>query len=270
MFKIATWNVNSIRKRVNHLCSYLIANNIDVILLQELRCINELFPYRELESIGYQCYIHGQKARNGVAIITKHKAIDIKSNIFTINNTFVESIGSYSCDEARYIESIISYNDMQIVVASVYIPNGQDVNSEMFTYKLNFFDQLKFRMLNLLNKEKIIIIGGDYNVAPEEIDVYCTKILNGKLCFHENERAKFRSILNLGFFDAFRIINDNQKFSWWNYKNNAWNENKGMRIDHLLLSPQAADKLLHCDINDQIRNLECPSDHAPVVCTLLA
>ncbi|QXK91964.1 exodeoxyribonuclease III [Neoehrlichia mikurensis] len=267
MLKIATWNVNSIRKRLCHLCDYLIANDIDIILLQELKCTNELFPYMDLESLGYQCYVHGQKARNGVAIITKYKASNVRHNIFMINNIFIESSGSYNCDEARYIEAVIIYNDMKIRVASIYVPNGQDVNSEMFTYKLNFFDQLRFHMLSLLNKEEITIIGGDYNVAPEIIDVYCT-LLDGKLCFHKDERAKFRSILNLGFFDAFRVINDNQKFSWWNYKNNAWNDNKGMRIDHLLLSPQAADKLLHCDINEQTRSLESPSDHAPVLCVL--
>ena len=274
--KIATWNVNSIRKRLDHLCHWLVKCNIDVALLQEIKCTNDQFPFLDLESLGYKCYVNGQKARNGVAIITKYPIVEeLVTNIFSSDykSSLCYKLSSegfiYNCQESRYLECVVLYNEVKVRVASIYIPNGQSVDSDAFQYKLGFFDQLIDRALFLLNKEEILILGGDYNVAPYPIDVYSTEIMDGRLCFHQYEREKFRVILNLGFTDAFRVLNEHdQKFTWWNYKAGAWQENKGLRIDNLLLSPQAVDKLLSCEIHDELRGLDTPSDHAPVICTL--
>ncbi|MGN7619207.1 MAG: exodeoxyribonuclease III [Ehrlichia sp.] len=274
--RVATWNVNSIRKRLNHVCTWLIKSDVDIALLQEIKCTNEQFPFSEIESLGYKCYVHGQKARNGVAIITKYPTIEeLVTSIFFLDckSSVCYKLSSkdfiYNCEESRYLECVILYNGVKVRVASVYIPNGQNVDSDAFQYKLGFLDQLREYIFHLLKKEEIFILGGDYNVASYPIDVYASEIMDGKLCFHKSERERFRSILNLGLIDAFRMLNENEKkFTWWNYKAGAWQENKGLRIDSLLLSPQAADRLSCCIINDELRGLHLPSDHVPVVCDL--
>ncbi|AHC39173.1 exodeoxyribonuclease III [Ehrlichia muris] len=274
--KIATWNVNSVRKRLDHLCNWLIEYDIDIALLQEIKCTNELFPFFNVESLGYRCYVHGQKARNGVAIITRYPIVgELVTSIFLSDyeSSLCYKLSSegfiYNYRESRYLECVILCNNVKVRVASIYVPNGQSIDSDAFQYKLGFFDQLREHMFSLLTQEDILILGGDYNVGPYPIDVYSPEIMDGRLCFHKSEREKFRSILNLGFTDAFRILNEyEQKFTWWNYKAGAWQANKGLRIDHLLLSPQAADKLLSCVIHDKLRSLDTPSDHAPVVCNI--
>ncbi|KJV65989.1 MULTISPECIES: exodeoxyribonuclease III [Ehrlichia] len=274
--KIATWNVNSVRKRLDHLCSWLVEYDIDIALLQEIKCTNELFPFFNVESLGYRCYVHGQKARNGVAIITRYPIIgELVTSIFfsDYESSLCYKLSSegfiYNYRESRYLECVILCNNVKVRVASIYVPNGQSIDSDAFQYKLGFFDQLREHMFSLLTQEDILILGGDYNVCPYPIDVYSPEVMDGRLCFHKSEREKFRSILNLGFTDAFRILNEyEQKFTWWNYKAGAWQANKGLRIDHLLLSPQAADKLLSCVIHDKLRSLDTPSDHAPVVCNI--
>ncbi|QLK50459.1 exodeoxyribonuclease III [Ehrlichia ruminantium] len=276
MLRIATWNVNSIRKRIDHLCTWLTDYNIDIALLQEIKCTNDQFPALEIKSLGYNYYVHGQKARNGVAIITKYPIVEeVVTNIFSLYGTsnVCCELGSedftYNCEESRYLECVILYNGIKIRVGSIYVPNGQSVESYAFQYKLGFFDQLKEYMSFLLKKEEICILGGDYNVAPYPIDMYSYEIMNGKLCCHQFEREKFRSIINTGFFDAFRLLNDDKKqFTWWNYKFGSWQENKGLRIDMLLLSPQAMDKVSSCVVHDGLRGLNVPSDHVPVVCDL--
>ena len=276
VLKIATWNVNSIRKRLNHICTWLVKCNIDIALLQEIKCTNEQFPFLEIESLGYKCYVHGQKARNGVAIITKYPIVEeLVTSIFLSDykSSICYQLSSedfiYNYKESRYLECVVLYNNVKVRVASIYIPNGQSIDSDAFQYKLGFFDQLREYVFSLLKKEEIFILGGDYNVAPYPIDVYSPEIMDGRLCFHKSEREKFRSLLNLGLIDSFRILNEHEKkFTWWNYKAGAWQENKGLRIDNLLLSPQAVDRLSCCVINDELRGLDLPSDHAPVVCDL--
>ncbi|MDG7056531.1 MAG: exodeoxyribonuclease III [Wolbachia endosymbiont of Meromenopon meropis] len=258
MLKIATWNVNSIRKRVEQLCSFMIDSQIDIILLQEIRCTEEQFPYDKIEKLGYECAVYGQIARNGVCILSKNPILE-KLKIDIVENY----------QEARYIECKIKYNSQNIIVGSVYIPNGQSPDSHMFMYKLVFLDNLYRRMSYLLKNEKLIIIGGDYNIAPNEIDVFDPISLNGQVCFHIREREKLRAILNLGFKDAFRISNPNlQQFTWWNYQGNSLRNNRGMRIDHILLSLQNIDALKTCYIDIKLRELKNPSDHTPVVCVI--
>ncbi|MCU7611660.1 exodeoxyribonuclease III [Anaplasma capra] len=271
MIKVLTWNVNSIRKRVTHLCSVLSDYNVDVALLQETKCTNDQFPIMELEALGYKCYIHGQKSRNGVAILSKYPVVgETRDTLFDAESAgTMQDAGSYSAAEARYLECLIDFRGIKVKILSVYVPNGQEVDTETFDYKLDFLQLLKSRLLKLLAMEDLVIVGGDYNVAPEDIDVYDAKLLHEKLCFHPKERAKFREILHSGFTDAFRVLHENkQEFSWWNYREGAWQRNRGMRIDHILLSPRATDGLAECSILSEIRGLDSPSDHAPVICSL--
>ncbi|BAP00330.1 exodeoxyribonuclease III [Wolbachia endosymbiont of Cimex lectularius] len=258
MLKIATWNVNSIRKRVEQLCSFVIDSQIDIILLQEIKCTEEQFPYAEIEKLGYECAVYGQVARNSVCVLSQHPIIE---------EFKIDVVESYQ--EARYIECKVKHNNQKIRVGSVYVPNGQSPDSHAFAYKLKFFDNLHERMGYLLKNEELTIIAGDYNVAPDEIDVFDPILLNGQVCFHIKEREKLRAILNLGFKDAFRTSHPNlQQFTWWHYQGSSLRNNQGMRIDHMLLSPQAIDRLETCYIDSRLRKLESPSDHTPVVCVM--
>ncbi|KDB55892.1 exodeoxyribonuclease III [Anaplasma phagocytophilum str. MRK] len=268
MIRVITWNVNSIRKRIEHLCSVLSEHSIDVAMLQEIKCTNEQFPFVELEALGYKCYVHGQKSRNGVAIISKLPVVEVVSYSVLDEGKELESAGSYSSEESRYIECTLECTgNKKIRVVSVYVPNGQEIESETFFYKLKFLEHLKDRLLNIMKTEDFLIAGGDFNVAPEEIDVHDPKALDGRLCFHILERAKFREILNNGIVDIFRTFVgiDRKEFSWWNYREGGWQNNRGLRIDALLSSPQIADKVLDCSILSKVRGWNTPSDHAPVM-----
>lgn len=246
--KICTWNVNSVKSRLEHLTKYLREVSPDVLLLQELKCETEAFPRMEIEDCGYNLAIHGQKTYNGVAILSKFPLEDV----FTALDETDE--------QARYIEAVTN----GVRVASVYVPNGQEPNSDKFQYKLKFFENLRNHAQQLLQYDEKLIIGGDYNVAPDALDVFDPKGLAGTTCFHPDEQIRFKAILNLGFTDAFRAKHSGvQKFSWWDYRAGAWQHNKGMRIDHLLLSPQAADALESCDVDSTPRGWDKPSDHTP-------
>lgn len=257
MLKIATWNVNSVKTRIGHLVEYLRSENApDVLLLQELKCMTEAFPYMEVEDAGYNTAVHGQKTYNGVAILSKLPIEDV-----------ILGLPEAPDDAARYIEGVVSTKEGAVRVASVYVPNGQEPGSEKFQYKMKFFDALYNHIAKTLEYNEKFVIGGDYNVAPEAVDVFDPKSLEGTTCFHIDERRKFRQLLGLGLTDAFRATNDNrQQFSWWDYRQGAWEHNKGMRIDHLLLSPEAADSLAACDVDTSLRGKEKPSDHTPVWC----
>ncbi|WCR58466.1 exodeoxyribonuclease III [Wolbachia endosymbiont of Ctenocephalides felis wCfeJ] len=258
MLKIATWNVNSIRKRVNQIYNFIVDSQIDIILLQEIKCTEEQFPYEEVEKLRYKCAVYGQVARNGVCVLSKYPILE---------QFKIDIVEGYQ--EARYIECLIKQDNQNVRVVSVYVPNGQSPDSHTFAYKLKFFDNLHERMGSLLKNEELTIVAGDYNVAPDEIDVFDPILLNGQVCFHIKEREKLRAILNLGFKDAFRISHPSlQQFTWWHYQGNSLRNNQGMRIDYMLLSPQAADRLEACYIDDRLRKLENPSDHTPVVCVM--
>lgn len=257
---IATWNVNSIRQRLSALLNWVDENKPDILLLQETKCVNESFPAMELEERGYNLALHGQKTFNGVAILSKYPLSDIVTML----------PGEETDDHCRYIEAVASLpNGSVLRVASVYVPNGQSPDSEKFPYKLRFMDRLYAHAQTLLGYEEMLVMGGDYNIAPESIDVFNTQKMAGQVCFHPEERAKLRSLLNLGLYDAFRLkYPAQQRFSWWDYRLQQFERNEGLRIDHLLLSPQAADRLLECEIDLAPRRLEKPSDHAPVWCRL--
>jgi exodeoxyribonuclease-3 len=270
LIKIATWNVNSIKSRLEHVVDLLRSDDRpDILLLQELKCTEDNFPLMEIEDTGYNVRISGQKTYNGVAIISKYPIDETIKTLPLSSSCANENILNSLNNEARYIESVISLPGRALRVASVYVPNGQEVGTEKFYFKLEFLKNLHAHAENLLKYDEILIIGGDFNVAPDAIDVFDAKSLEGTICCHKDERKYFRSLINLGLTDIYRTINPNVKgFSWWDYRAGAWQHNKGMRIDHLLLSPAAADITTAANINLAPRNKDKPSDHTPVWCEL--
>lgn len=270
MVRVITWNVNSIRKRIVQLCSVLSEYEVDVAMLQEIKCTNDQFPLDELSAMGYTCCINGQKSRNGVAILSKIPVLKTESYSLFDRIEDKRSAGSYSFEEARYVECSLDFQGKDIRVVSVYVPNGMEVETDTFRYKLYFLECLKDRLLSITNSNDLLIAGGDFNVAPENIDVYDYKHMDGKLCFHIDERSKFRELTNNGLIDAYRAFvgEEKQEFSWWNYREGAWQNNKGMRIDGILTSPQVADLMQDCAIVSKVRGTESPSDHAFVMCDI--
>lgn len=256
---IATFNVNSIKARLPNLLAWLDEARPDIVLLQELKCVDEAFPAMEIEERGYNIASHGQKTYNGVAILSKFPLSDV-----------VRGLGGDASDEqARYIEAVVSVESGAVRVASAYVPNGQDVASEKFPYKLKFLERLHAHWAERLAYHEVAVLGGDFNVAPEPIDVYDAKALDGSVCYHPAERERLRALLHLGFYDAWRAMNPStQQFSWWDYRGDGYGRGHGLRIDHLLVSPMAADRLTACIIDENPRSQEKPSDHAPVVCRL--
>lgn len=266
---IAAWNVNSLKVRLPHLLDWLKSDAPDIVLLQETKCVNDAFPGMEIEELGYNIALHGQKTYNGVAILSKFPLEDISRGL----------PGDDSDIQARYIEAVANIPGGAMRVASVYVPNGADPAAEKFQYKLRFLDRLHTHMKTLLNYGEMLVIGGDYNIAPTDDDVHNPKEWENSVLTHDEVRVKFRKIINLGLIDAQSVVVSRESlasdtkdyrlptndYSWWDYRNNAFTQNNGLRIDHLLLSPQAADKLTQCYVKKDLRALEKPSDHAPVV-----
>jgi exodeoxyribonuclease-3 len=256
---IATFNINSVKARLPNLLAWLDVHPVDILLLQELKCVDESFPRMEIEDKGYNVVTHGQKTYNGVAICSKFPLDDVIRGL-------PEGDGD---EQARYIEAVASIPGGAIRVASAYVPNGQDVTSDKFPYKLKFFDRLRMHWEETLKYNEIAVLGGDFNCAPDPIDVYNPVKSDGAICYHPEERKRLRALFNLGMYDAFRVANpDKKQFSWWDYRMNSYEQGYGLRIDHLLLSPMAADRLTGCVIDERPRQAERPSDHAPVVATL--
>jgi len=251
--KIATWNVNSIRQRVEAVGQWITENACDVLLLQETKCQDHQFPFSFFEDIGYNIAHFGQKTFNGVAILSKSPLEDITLGM----PTFRDDV------QSRYIEAFTG--GMRVV--SVYVPNGQEVGSEKFLYKLNFLEKLKEHFATLSSYDEQIIIGGDYNIAPRDIDVHDPKAWEGYVLCSPQERAAFQALLDEGFVDAFRTLNpEDQGFSWWDYRSGGFRKNDGLRIDHLLASRNTLPHIKVCGVDKSPRGLEKPSDHTPVWC----
>jgi exodeoxyribonuclease-3 len=268
--KIASFNVNSISARWPALLEWLRNSNPDVVLLQELKCAEANFPFASLSDMGYNAVVSGQKTYNGVAIISKFKIEDVLKALPQFNEEFDE--------QARYVEAVISVASQILRVASIYVPNGGGnlppdeklENSQKFRYKLRFFDRLKYHLAKLVTYDEMQIFGGDFNVAAEEIDVFAPKSFDGNILFHPLERQKFRELLNLGLIDSYRALHQQQQsFSWWDYRGGSWQYNKGLRIDYLLASAKAADKISAATIEDKnVRDRQKASDHCPVTVTM--
>ncbi len=254
---IAAWNVNSIRSRLQHLLGWLSTDKPDIVLLQELKCTDDVFPYMEIEELGYNIAVYGEKTYNGVAILSKFPLDDIKRGLDS----------DPSDPHSRYIEAVVNIPSGAIRVASVYVPNGNEVGSDKFAYKLRFLERLYTNIKTLLTYEEMLVIGGDYNIAPHDNDVHTPKEWEGSVLTHDDVRKAWHKITNLGVYDACRVLQPIGKtaYSWWDYRGNALESDNGLRIDHLLLSPEAADKLSEYHVKKDLRHLEKPSDHAPVV-----
>jgi exodeoxyribonuclease-3 len=253
--KIATWNVNSINVRLPNVLAWLATAAPDVLLLQELKMTDDKFPAAEFKAAGYDTAVFGQKAWNGVAILSKHPITDILRGL----------PGDDTDEQSRYIEATV--NGLRI--ASIYLPNGNPVDSEKYPYKLKWFDRLTAHVKTLLATEQPLVLGGDYNLIPEGRDCHDPKAWADDALFRLDSRRKWRTLCHLGLTDALRAVNDDDhQFTYWDYQGGAWPRNHGIRIDHFLLSPQAADRLKDCTIDKAPRDAEKASDHTPVIIEL--
>jgi exodeoxyribonuclease-3 len=252
--RIATWNINSVRLRLDLVLAYLRDVAPDVLCLQEIKCQDEAFPRLEIEAAGYNVAVHGQKSYNGVAILSKAPMECVPG-----------LPGDETDEQSRYIEAVIPFGPRVVRVGCLYLPNGNPLGTEKYTYKLAWMDRLIAHARELLKHEEVFVLAGDYNVIPDARDVYDPAGWVGDALYALPTRQKFRELLALGFTDALRATTDNAKqYTFWDYQAGCWPKNLGLRIDHLLLSPQAADRLVDVTIDREMRAKDKPSDHVPV------
>lgn len=249
--KLATWNVNSIRVRMPHLKDWLTANPVDVIALQETKIPDADFPREEIEALGLQAAIFGQRTYNGVALLAQSALDDVSTGI-----------PGFEDEQRRVIAATVG----GVRVIDVYVPNGQAIGSEKYDYKLRWLAALKDYVTAELARHRNLVIMGDFNIAPEDRDVHDPKAWEGSVHVSEPERAALRSLLDTGLVDCFRRFDQPEKsFSWWDYRMMAFRRNAGLRIDLVLASTALVQKCDACHIDKAPRRLERPSDHAPVV-----
>jgi exodeoxyribonuclease III len=257
--QIATWNVNSIKQRLENLLAWLTERQPDIVCLQETKCTDETFPRDPLESLGYNVAVHGQKTFNGVALLSKLPFEEVSARL----------PGDSGDDHARFIEAVVSTGRGILRVASIYLPNGNPPDGEKYTYKLAFMDRLMRHAERRLSEEVPLVLAGDYNVIPNERDARDPAAWRNDALFLPATRERFRALRILGLTDALRAASDaNGLYTFWDYQAGAWQKNNGIRIDHILLSPQAADCLTKVAIDRHVRGWEKPSDHVPVVAEL--
>ena len=250
--KIATWNVNSINARMPHLEKWLREAAPDVVCLQETKCVDEGFPYQEIFEFGYHTAFYGQKSYNGVAILSKYDIEDI--------------VKGFPDDDEDSQKRLIAATVNGVRVVNTYIPNGSELWTDKFTQKLDWLQKLRKFFDDNYSTDELVLLCGDFNVAPDELDVWSVPVWEGKIHFSKPERAAIHFIKQWGFTDVFREQNgDVQEFSWWNYREGAWQRNRGLRIDHIWTSRPLADKCTGCWIDKDPRKEERPSDHTPVV-----
>jgi exodeoxyribonuclease-3 len=253
--RIATWNVNSVKQRIENLTAWLAERAPDIVCLQETKTVDEAFPRQEIEALGYNVAVHGQKAFNGVAILSKFKLDEVTPRL----------PGDPADDHARFIEATVSTKSGSLRVASIYLPNGNPAGTDKYTYKIKWMKRLAQYTHERLQLEEPLIMAGDYNVIPTAADVHNPAAWITDALFLPETREKFRSLINLGLTDAMRAVSDDAGlYTFWDYQAGAWQKNWGIRIDHLLLSPQAADRLTTAGIDKHVRSWERPSDHVPV------
>lgn len=257
--KIATWNVNSLKARRDHLIRWLDAFDPDVVLLQELKGVEDIFPLMEVNAAGYEAAVVGQKTYNGVAILSKTPIEVTARRLPSLTPDDDED------EQARYVEGIVQ----GIRMGCIYLPNGNPTPGDKYDYKLRWMRRLYAHARELLKTDEAFVLGGDYNVIPEAHDVHDPKKWATDALYLPQSRGALRSIVNLGLTDAFSTLNPGGgRYSWWDYRAGSWDRDEGCRIDHLLLSPQAADRLTASGIDKTPRGWDKPSDHTPVWCEL--
>lgn len=268
--KIATFNINGIKARLEALTAWLAQASPDVVCLQEIKSLDENFPREHFESLGYHVETHGQKSFNGVAILSKLPLEDVVRGLPN-----AEGSGRLGVDdtEARWIEATV-VGKTAVRICGLYLPNGNPaptLDAEKYAYKLQWMGRMQARVAQLLKAEEALVICGDYNVIPQAIDAARPEQWATDALFLPQSRAAFRSLTHLGLTDAFRACNQSAgQYSYWDFQAGAWERNNGIRIDHLLLSPQAADLLTDCQIDKSVRAGDKPSDHVPVWVNLAA
>lgn len=255
--KIATWNINGVKARISELCQWLESSSPDIACLQEIKSVDEGFPRAEIEALGYHVETHGQKGFNGVALLSKIKPDEVNRGL----------PGDDADEQARFIEGVFSVKGGVLRVCSLYLPNGNPSDDPVkYPYKLAWMARLQRFAQDRLLLEEPLILAGDYNVIPEPHDCYDPAVWATDALFLPKTRAAFRNLENLGLTEAVRATTDASKlYSFWDYQAGAWQKNNGIRIDHLMLSPEAADRLLSTDIEKHVRGAEKPSDHVPVI-----
>lgn len=255
--RVASWNVNSIKARLANAVDWVREARPDVLVLQEIKCQDGDFPLLEFQSLGYDVHVHGQKSYNGVALLSLQKPDAVR----------IRLPGDDSDEQARYIEADIA----GITIAGLYLPNGNPRPGEKYDYKLRWMQRLQRRAVELLATGQPFLMAGDYNVCPQDVDVFDpVGFADDALCWPDSRRA-FRALLNLGLTEAWRALHPaTVDYTFWDYQAGCWPKNNGLRIDHVLLSPQLADRLVACEIDRGPRGREKASDHTPIICEIAA
>ncbi|WP_395451369.1 exodeoxyribonuclease III [Aminobacter sp. UC22_36] len=257
--KIVTWNINGVRARIENLVHWLKESDPDIVCLQEIKTVDEGFPRFEIEALGYNVETHGQKGFNGVAILSKLRFDEVNRGL----------PGDDADEQARFIEGVFSTDKGVLRVVSLYLPNGNPVGTEKFPYKLSWMARLERWAAERLALEEALVLAGDYNVIPEAIDARNIEMWLGDALYQPETRQAFRRLVNLGFTEAVRSVTDQRDvYTFWDYQAGAWQKNNGIRIDHLLLSPEAANRFASASIEKHVRAWEKPSDHVPVAIDL--
>ena len=252
--KIISWNVNSVRARITNILNYIKQAKPDILLIQEIKTQDENFPYEEFKKVGYESHVYGQKSYNGVAIISKIQVKNIKKDF--INDDLKQS---------RVITGEVNIKKNKINLVNIYVPNGNPVDTEKYEYKKKWLNNFVLNIKKELSKNSKLLIAGDFNIIPEEIDVYDFKRYENDALGKLEIRKKFRELINLGFKDVYRIKNKNkQEYTFWDYFAGSWQKNYGMRIDHFLLSDSLLDSIVSININKSPRSKTKPSDHTPI------
>ncbi|MCB1499486.1 MAG: exodeoxyribonuclease III [Bauldia sp.] len=257
--KIATWNINGIRARIDGAVQWVSEVRPDILCLQEIKIEDKAFPREPFENLGYNIEVHGQKSFNGVALLSRLPFDEVSRGL----------PGDETDTQARFIEGVFSIKGGALRVASLYLPNGNPVGTEKFTYKFAWMDRLEAYARERLAAEEMFVLAGDYNVIPEPIDARYPEHWVEDALFQPETRARYRRLLNLGLTCAFRACSaEPGHYTFWDYQAGAWQRNNGIRIDHQLLSPRAADRLAGAQIDKRTRSWDKPSDHVPVLIEL--
>ncbi|MGG6293070.1 exodeoxyribonuclease III [Leptolyngbya sp. AN02str] len=257
--KVATWNVNSVRTRLEHVTNWLTDNPVDVLCLQETKVVDDDFPRSPFAELGYQTYIYGQKSYNGVALVSRTPLEEVN---YGFGGILGDAIGAEWDAQKRVISAVLD----GVRIVNLYVPNGSSVSSDKYTYKLGWLNILREYLKTLLEQHAEVLVCGDFNIALEDRDIHDPKGREKEVMATDAERNALKAILELGFADAFRKFNqEDGQFSWWDYRAAAFRRNLGWRIDHHYLSPRLYDRALDCLIDKTPRKLEKPSDHAPVI-----
>ncbi|PSM19583.1 exodeoxyribonuclease III [Nitratireductor sp. StC3] len=256
--KIATWNINGVKARIDNLLVWLKDSQPDIACLQEIKSVDELFPRTDIEALGYHVETHGQKGFNGVAILSKLRFDEVNRGL----------PGDDDDQQARFIEGVFSTESGVVRVVSLYLPNGNPLGSEKFPYKLGWMERLERWARERLDLEEPLVLAGDYNVIPQPEDAKNPGAWVDDALFQPESRGAFRRLCHLGYTDAVRAVSDDVLYTFWDYQAGAWQKNNGIRIDHVMLSPEAADRLASASVEKHVRAWEKPSDHVPVVIEL--